>query len=210
MAEQPTLYAAKGGGSAIIEALFALAGVDCKVRYFSWEELPDDELLAVNPLGEIPALRLPGGEVLTETAAITLWLGDGFPDSGLVPSAGDPRRNQFLRHLIWLVAAVYPTFTYSDHPERFVADREGAQSLYDSTERRRQQLWRQLEAELEGPWLCGGAMTALDVFIAVMSSWRPQRDWFARECPTLFTIARQVDRLQPLQPVWRDNGLPQS
>lgn len=208
MGKQLTLYAARGGGSAIVEAMFAVAGLDCEVRYFSWENLPDEELLAVNPLGEIPALRLENGEILTETAAIALWLGDRLPDSGLVPPAGDPSRAQFLRRLVWLVAAVYPTFTYGDHPERFVNHSEGAQQLRDATEQRRRQLWRQLEGELEGPWVCGGEMTALDIFIAVMSCWRPRRQWFSRECPKLFAIARRVERLESLQKMWRDNDLP--
>lgn len=207
MTGQLTLYGARGGGSAIVEALFALAGIEYQVRYFSWEDLPDSELLAINPQGEIPALRLENGEILTETAAIALWIGDHFPESGLVPPAGGPCRNRFLHRLIWLVAAVYPTFTFSDHPRRFVPGDDGAQALYESTERRRQQLWRQFEAELDAPWACGEEMTAVDVFIAVMSCWRPRRAWFAQECPKLFAIARQVDKLTPLHRVWRDNEL---
>lgn len=203
-----TLYAAKAGGSTIVEALFALVGLDCEIRYFSWDELPSEELLAVNPLGEIPALRLENGEILTETAAITLWLGDKFPASGLVPPAGDLSRAQFLRRLVWLVAAVYPTFTYADHPDRFIPDKKGAAQLREATERRRQDLWRQLEAELDGPWTCGAEMTALDIFIAVMTCWRPRRHWFSQECPKLFAIAQRVDQLEALKEVWRRNGLP--
>lgn len=208
MGRQLTLYAAKGGGSTIVEALFALVELDCEIRYFSWDELPGEELLAVNPLGEIPALQFENGEILTETAAITLWLGDRFPTSGLVPSADDPRRAQFLRRLVWLVAAVYPTFTYGDHPERFVESRDGAAQLREATEQRRQNLWRQLEAELDGPWTCGAEITALDIFVAVMTCWRPRRQWFAAECPKLFTIAQRVDQLEVLHEVWRRNGLP--
>ncbi|MBB3061516.1 glutathione S-transferase family protein [Microbulbifer rhizosphaerae] len=207
MSDELILYAAKGGGSAIVEALLTLAGQKYQVRYFSWEQLPDKELLAINPLGEIPALRLANGEILTETAAITLWLGDRFPSCGLVPPADDAHRAEFLRRLVWLVAAVYPTFTYGDHPERFVANDEGARQLRESTEQRCQQLWRQLEAELDGPWVCGNEMTALDIFVAVMSSWRPRREWFARECPKLFAIARRVDQIETLGEILRRNEL---
>lgn len=207
--DQPLiLYAAKGGGSAIVEALLTLAGLEYRCEYFSWNTLPDEKLLAVNPSGEIPALRLEHGEILTETAAIALWVGDRYPSSGLVPAADDPRRVQFLRRLIWLVAAVYPTFTYGDHPERFVAGSSGARQLRDATEQRRQKLWRQLETELETPWVCGVEMTALDIFVAVMSCWRPRRQWFAAECPKLFAIAQRVEQLEKLRAIFRDNGLP--
>ncbi|MFC6633885.1 glutathione S-transferase family protein [Microbulbifer taiwanensis] len=205
-----TLYAARGGGSAIVEALLTLTGQEYRVEYFSWEDLPNEELLAVNPLGEIPALRLDNGDLLTETAAITLWLGDRFPASKLVPPADDPVRVQFLRRLVWLVAAVYPTFTYGDHPERFVPDKTDAVQLRETTDLRRQALWRQLEKETGGPWICGGRRTALDIFIAVMSCWRPRRQWFAAECPQLFAIAQRVDQLDTLKKVWSRNRLPQT
>jgi GST-like protein len=203
------LYGAKGGGSAIVEALLTLAGQEYRAKYFSWEQLPNAELLAINPLGEIPALQLADGTVLTETAAITLWLGDQFPQAGLVPALGDARRVQFLRQLIWLVAAVYPTFTYGDHPERYIDSEGGAQSLRRATDRRRAQLWQQLEQQLapNTDWVCGDLFSALDIFIAVMSFWRPRREWFARECPKLFVIARRVDQIEALKPVWRNNGL---
>lgn len=209
MYSSPTLYAAKGGGSTIVEALLTLAGQDYEVEYFSWETLPNEELLSINPLGEIPALLLPDGELLTETAAITLWLGDKFPEARLVPAAQDPQRSQFLRRLIWMVAAVYPTFTYGDHPERYVDSEAGAKSLRRATGRRRARLWQQFEAEIDprADWVCGDRFSALDVFVAVMTHWYPRRDWFARECPKLFAIARRVDRMEPLAQVWRNNEL---
>lgn len=204
-----TLYAARGGGSAIVEAQLVLCGVDYTAEYFSWEALPNKALFAVNPLGEIPALRLQSGEILTETAAVTLWLGDQYPESGLVPLATDARRAQFLRRLIWLVAALYPTFTYGDHPERFVDSEAACRQLRTATDRRRSQLWKQLEQEIphSAEWLCGGQMTAVDIFLAVMSCWRPRREWLARECPTLYRIARQLDGHPLLGPVWLANEL---
>ncbi|MBZ4236614.1 hypothetical protein LAM40_24290, partial [Mycobacterium tuberculosis] len=33
--------------------------------------------------------------------------------------AGDPARARFLRLLVWIVANIYPTFTYGDYPERW-------------------------------------------------------------------------------------------
>jgi GST-like protein len=54
---------------------------------------------------------------MTETAAIALMILDQRPD--LAPAPGTPQRPQFQRLLVWLVANVYPTFTYADYPERW-------------------------------------------------------------------------------------------
>ena len=43
------------------------------------------EYLAVNPKGTLPALRLDGGEVLTEFPAIAFWLARRHPRAGLLP-----------------------------------------------------------------------------------------------------------------------------
>ena len=45
----------------------------------------------INPLGLVPALRLPSGELLLENAAILQFLADLHPDAALVPRAGFER-----------------------------------------------------------------------------------------------------------------------
>jgi GST-like protein len=209
-ASRPLLLAAKGGGSAIVEALFALAGVAHDVEHVAWDDLrqPGGRLMSVNPLCEIPTLLLPDGRVLTESAAITLWLGDQCPQAGLVPPPGDPRRTDFLRWLVWLVAAVYPTFTYGDHPERFVDGEAAGRQLRAATDARRQELWRQFEqAVTPTPFLLGSTPTALDVYLAVMLGWRPGAAWFQAQCPQLHAVALRMAQAEPVRTVLQRNGL---
>lgn len=66
--------------------------------------------------------------MLTESAAMTLWIGDRSPGSGIVPAKGDPTRATFFRWLAFLVAAVYPTFTYGDVTDRWVHSPDAANS----------------------------------------------------------------------------------
>jgi len=151
-----------------------------------------ERLLAVNPLAQIPTLILRDGAVMTESAAITLYLAEQFPHASLAPAPGDAARAPFLRRLIWLVANVYPTFTYGDYPERWVTTETAR--LKASIEAYRERLWRELEATLaEGTWTLGECFSALDVYVAVMTHWRPRRDWFAQACPRLRAIAARAD-----------------
>jgi GST-like protein len=102
------------------------------------------------------------------------------------------------------VANVYPTFTYGDYPERWAP--AAAEGLRTATDAYRENLWRLLEAEIgPGPWLMGDRLSALDIYIGVMSRWRPRRAWFEENCPKLAGIASQVDGLPNLAPVWERN-----
>lgn len=65
------------------------------------------EYLAVNPMGKVPAIS-HRGEVVTEQGAITLYLADLFPEAGLTPAIGDPRRGAFLRWSVFYGASFEP------------------------------------------------------------------------------------------------------
>ena len=202
------LFGAKGGGSAIIEAELTLLERDFDMRYQAWDNLtdPDSDLASINPMREIPALVLPNGEILTESAAITLWLCTKPAQVSLMPDMESALFPPFLRWLIWLVSSVYPTFSYGDHPERLLDDPAAANALRAATDARRQFLWQSFETALSsGPWCLGEAMTALDLYVSVMTRWRPRRAWFSTHCPKLFRVASAVDALPELATVWARN-----
>jgi glutathione S-transferase len=64
--------------------------------------------LQLNPRGKVPAL-LVDGALLTENAAILVWLNNRYPDAGLLPSPSDEiARVQQLADLFWLSATWHP------------------------------------------------------------------------------------------------------
>ena len=68
-----------------------------------------------------------------------------------------------------------------------------------------QRLWRQVESEAGSPWFLGERFSALDIYINVMTRWRPKRGWFEGETPRLFAIARRADAQPELKAVWKRN-----
>jgi glutathione S-transferase len=52
---------------------------------------PDAELGRKNPLGKIPALELPSGEVLYDSHVIALYLAESAGNTGLLPAQGAAR-----------------------------------------------------------------------------------------------------------------------
>ena len=188
------LLGCKGCGNTVVEAAFALAGVplDYEEVDYSAASPTRARLLEVNPLGQVPALVLPDRAVLTESLAMLHYLDDLEPGANLIPPKGDAARKQFYRWAVFLVAALYPTFTYGDEPEKWVADKAGAKTLRESTDAHRKRLWEQVEAAAGAPWFLGERFTALDLYIAVMTRWRPGRKWFEASTPRLVAIARHA------------------
>lgn len=202
-----TLYGARGWGSTLAEG--ALAWVSERFEFVDVEDFDRpgparERLLAVNPLARVPTVVAPDGAVLTESAAIVLHLAELHPEAGLAPPPGDPDRPRFLDRLIWLVSTLYPTFTYRDYPERWAPS--APDELVERVDAFRQTLWRQFEdAAGEGLFVLGERPSALDLYVAIMSHWRPRRAWLADNCPKLHAIALRADALPQLAPVMRRN-----
>jgi len=54
------------------------------------------DFLAVSPKGQVPALRLDDGAVLTENPAVLQYIADAAPGSGLLPAPGSRERYRVL------------------------------------------------------------------------------------------------------------------
>lgn len=191
------LYATNGCGSMIVEVAFGIARVPFEIVGVPWADTGwnSKALKKLNPLGQVPTLILPDGKVMTESSAILLHLSDTVPGFDLVPPPGHPSRPAFLRWLAFLVAAIYPTFTYGDVTERWVGEPKemgAGKALREATDEHRKLLWRYVESQIKGPWFLGKAMSALDIYMWPMGHWRPGIDWFAKECPKLHKIARAM------------------
>ncbi|MDB4952942.1 MAG: hypothetical protein JWO36_511 [Myxococcales bacterium] len=194
----------KGCGSTIVEAALALAQIPYEREEVAYDQPAGRKrLLEVNPLAQVPTVILPDGSVMTETAALALHLDELVPTAQLLPPTGDPLRPHAQRWLVFLVAAVYPTFTYGDDPAKWVGD--AGERLREATLEHRKKLWRQLEGVARGPWFLGERFSILDVYVSVMTRWRPRREWFAQACPRLSAIATSLDRDPRLAHVWAAN-----
>jgi GST-like protein len=208
------LFGEPGWGSVIVEAQLDWYGLEYDFErvgdLFKSTEAKAAEarrrLAAVNPLAQIPTLILANGDVLTESAAITLWLAESQKADSLVPRAGDAARTPFLRWLVFLVANVYPTYTYGDDPGRFVAG-EGAQgSFREHVDAYRNKLYSLLETVAGAPWFLGARFSALDIYVCAMTRWRPRREWFAANASKLAAIAARTEQLPELAACWRRNS----
>ncbi len=65
------------------------------------------EILALNPMGKLPILD-DGGVVVTESAAIALYLGDRYGYGTLAPRVDEPARGAYLRWSMFAPSVIEP------------------------------------------------------------------------------------------------------
>jgi GST-like protein len=203
-----TLYGEPGWGSAIVEPQLGWLGLD-----YRFERVGDlirsaasrAALEPLNPLAQVPTLVLEDGRVMTESAAITLFLADRTGSDDLVPGAEAAERAEFLRWLVFFVANIYPTFTYGDDPSRFVPDPAGRDGFRQSVDAWRKRLYGIAEAAAGSPWFLGERFSALDIYSAVLTRWEPGPDWFRTEAPKLAASGAAARSLPALAAIARRN-----
>lgn len=71
-----------------------------------------EDYLAINPKGQVPALRTAEGRFLTEGAAILQYVADQAPASGLAPQAGSFERYELQQWLSYISTEVHKQVFY--------------------------------------------------------------------------------------------------
>ncbi|MBA3811981.1 MAG: glutathione S-transferase family protein [Caulobacteraceae bacterium] len=190
------VHGARGTGSVAVEAALTLLELPYRL-----EEDPDGQ---ASPLGQVPALIPPSGGLMTESAAILIWLAEEHPSRQLSPAVGDPARPVFLRWMTFVSAAIYSLYWIRDDPSR-LADEAHEAVILERTAERITRCWTVMEDGLSpGPFLLGERLTVLDIYVAVVSRWQPRRKRFYEVAPGIGQAVRRVDADPRLAALWAD------
>ena len=121
------------------------------------------EYLAINPMGKVPALK-HGDTVITEQAAICMYLADLVPEKKLAPPVGSPARGSYYRWISFMAPL-----------EQLMVSKASGAALPDArmagfgTEK---DLLDTLEAALKDrEYLAGDTFTAADLLVAAYVGW---------------------------------------
>jgi glutathione S-transferase len=144
-------------------AALAELGVEYELIRIEREQAQTDPAyLALNPVGVVPTL-VAGDLVLTESAAILLYLADRFPEARLAPLD----RTQFYRWLVFLTNSVQTAMLRFFYPERY-----GGNGVGDVAAAEAARHFELLDRTLEGrEWLAGDHRTAADLFLFMVTRW---------------------------------------
>ena len=205
-----TLFGADRSGSAAIEMALALCGAEYRlVAASSWDAGPgQDELKRLNPLMQVPTLIIPGGAVLTESAAILTHLGLAFPQSGLL-SQDVLQRAQQLRALAYITTNCYASIGLIDYPERWLPNAESDQldRLVEGARSRLHSQWEVFSDAFYNPvaWH-SDAPGAVEILASVVSQWSGAREHLRASRPEFYASLDVVDRHPVINAVLQRHG----
>ena len=133
---------------------------------------------------------LEDGTVMTESAAILIWLGLHYPKSGLLPS--DPA--QAIRGLVYIAANCYSAIGIIDYPARYCAPCDDAMSerIRAGAKSRLHEYWR-IFADEFGTHMNPAQPGALDLLAAVVSRWSGTRAHLEESRPAFHAMLEKVE-----------------
>ncbi len=203
-----TIYGDLRSGAFSAEAALAEADAPYDFRVISLEknEQKAPDFLALNPSGKLPALKLPGGEIVTETAAILLTIADRHPDAGLLPPPASFARAEAYRWIAFMASEIYPMVEITDYPERFAP--KDPDALKQVARERIQERLLTVERAIAGPWLLGTGFSAADIYAAMFSQWSVGTEWRATHLPKITALAAELANRPKAGAVWARHFAP--
>ena len=202
------LYSRAGSGSLVVEAILEYVGADYQLIDVKRDEnkKPPAEFLAINPLGQVPVLLLPDNGIMTESAAITIYLADMYPAAKLAPAISSPRRAAYLRWLMFLAANIYMTDLEVYYSERHSTDPKHAPSIKAAAVIQMAREWQIFaDAVGGGPFLFGTEMTAVDVYAAMLVDWNVEVPVFFAKHANIKRLYDRVLEVPAFKKVWVRN-----
>lgn len=162
-----TVYTIPGSCSSGVVVLLEKLGVD--YTPIKREDVPDYQKIV--PTNQVPALKTPEGQIITEGAAIVLYLLEKH-QSEMLPSNLEEKA-EFFRWLMFNYATLHPAYG------RMFAIHYGVNVSKEEKEKILPQLadavsglWKILDKKLEGSkFITGDQPTIVDYLAAVYASW---------------------------------------
>jgi glutathione S-transferase len=164
-----------------------------------------DDYLKVNPKGQVPAIALDNGQVVTEGPVIVQMIADRAKDRNLAPPRDSEERYKLQEWLNYITTELHknlgPMFSpvLADDAKAFFKDRAMAKFKY-------------LETQLAGrDYLMGSQFTVADGYLFTMLMWATDRLKFDLSgLPNLIAYKARVAARPKVQEALKKEGLLQA
>ncbi|QEN86148.1 glutathione transferase GstA [Labrys sp. KNU-23] len=158
---------------------------------------------SVNPNHYVPALELDDGSVLTEGAAISQYLADLKPQSGLAPVAGTVERTRLQSWLNFIASELHKMYSpWLFHPEYGTQAQDVARTKIAE---RLATVERHLAGH--GPFLLGETFTAADAYLFTIVGWSPYTKVDLAPFPVIRAFMARVGARPAVQAAMQAEGM---
>lgn len=198
------LYFAPGACSLSPHIVLQEAGIAAEVEQVDNREKKTKsgkDYWAINPKGQVPALQLDSGEMLTEGPVIVQYLADQKPASGLVPAAGTIERYRVQEWLNFITSELHKSFGpifRPTTPDAFkTISKENLGKRFD---------W--LDKQLAGKqYLMGDQFTVADAYLFTVLRWTSRIEIDIAKWPNLKAYMDRVAARPKVQAAMKEEGL---
>ena len=167
------LYGWKGSGSVAVQVALEEAGVPFERIWVGTEPKDLEAFRKVNPTAKVPALALPDGTVMFESAAMLIHIAAAHPAARLGPTPGSTAHAQFLQWMVFLSANVYEAALRVFYSARYSAQGEAhAEAIRDQALAEYGANLRLISQSLR-PYVLGADFSLADVYLYMLASWHP-------------------------------------
>ncbi len=195
------LYNRVGSGGFVVEVALELA--DAPYELVELDSKPGTPIAEtfrdINPWRQVPTLFLHDGSMMTETAAILIYLATCHPEKALAPTPGTPEHATFLRWIVFTNVNVYEAALRRIYPSRYTTDPDAIEATQQAAIVRMGEALGVLEEAIDtGPYLFGETMSVLDVYVAMLQI------WFKGDidAPKLVALKNGVKQHPTIAPMW--------
>lgn len=187
------LYGRKGSGSLAVQIVLEETGAPYELHWVDSTPQAVESLRRVNPAGKVPALGLPDGTAVSESAALLIYLSTAFPAARLAPPPGTSAHARYLQWMVYLSANVYESALRYFYAERYSS--AGAQGAPAIQARALEEYTRHLETLTAtlSPYVLGETYSAADPYLYTLAGWHPQLKALQARLPPL---ARHAELLR--------------
>ncbi|MDH5355069.1 MAG: glutathione S-transferase family protein [Gammaproteobacteria bacterium] len=197
------LYWAQETGALAPQILLEEVGADYQRVIIEAGKEMEADYLAINPRGQIPAMVLPDGSLMTESAAMVLHIADNYPESKLLPEPGSTQRAQVYRWLFYAVANLYETDLRLYYSERFTTSPDCADSIKQQARKDMDKAFELIEQQLgDGPYLLGETYSVVDPYLLMLVYWHESPSELLARHAKLKRLCETVLQRPAVQRIW--------
>jgi glutathione S-transferase len=167
------LYGRAGSGSFAVQVALEEIGAPYQRLWVGREAADVTEFRAVNPTGKVPALVLPDGTIMFESAAMLIHLAQNHSRSALAPQPGGSRHALFLQWMVYLSANVYEAALRMYYPARYSTRGEADAAAVRDQGSADFCAYVELIAKVLDPYVLGAEYSIADVYLYMLASWYP-------------------------------------